>query len=227
MLIHRTIAALFITACTAQPVYTHLDAERRLHVQGPMKGVGPYASIDEVEEALCPIIMKMPGARNGNEGIEYCGLIYHTPRGWQSTELAYLPFQRPGDVRRCRLPDVIDDAQSPMALIVTVGDFHSHPWPHTEFSEARLIQGRLRGDLAPIPGRPTQLSVAGETVAYRRVMFSTLCDHYRYFPASQEIFKHDHESNQWEKIADVIITTDKATGKIVRGSAKLLPGKHW
>lgn len=227
MTISRILLLLFMTACAAQPASTHQDKAGRLHVKGPMKSVGPFTSIDEVEEALCPIIMKMPGAKNGDEGIEYCGLIYRSPSGWHSTELAYVPLQRKGDVRRCRLPDVIDDAQFPTGLVVTIGDFHSHPWPDTEFSEARLVQGRLRGDLMPMPGHQTELSVAGETYPYRRVMFSTRCDHYRYLPASKEIFKHNHENQQWDKIADVATATDKQTGKIIRGSAKMLPGKSW
>lgn len=227
MRIFRTTLTSLVTACATQPVYTHEEVDGSLHVQAPMKGVGPYNSIEEVEEALCPIIMKMPGAQSGSAGIEYCGFIYHTPKGWYSTELAYLPYQTPGDVRRCRLPNAIDDAQVPTALVVTVGDFHSHPWPYTQFSEARMVQGRLRGDLMPTPGRPNRVAVDGETYNYRRIMFSTRCDHYRYFPHSQEVFKHDHQTSQWDKIADVVLTVDKQTGEIIRSSAKLLPGKNW
>ena len=130
-------------------------------------------------------------------------------------------------MRRCRLPDGVDHAQVPTALIVTVGDFHSHPWPNTEFSEARWVQGRLRGDLMPTPGRSTRLAIDGKAYDYRRVLFSTRCDHYRYFPRTQEIFKHDHPANQWDKIADVELTVDRETGEVIRGSAHLLPGKTW
>jgi hypothetical protein len=148
-------------------------------------------------------------------------------QGWFSTALASLPYQRPGDVRRCKLPDGVTHTQVPTALIVTVGDFHSHPWPFTEFSEARWIQGRLRGDLMPTPGRATRLSINGAVYDYRRILFSTKCDHYRYFPYTQEIFKHDHMAMRWDKIANVELTVDKQTGEIIRGSAKLLPGKDW
>jgi hypothetical protein len=220
--IHYIMLTSWMTACAAQPVHSDEEASRH-----QMNRVGPVSSIDELEEALCPLIMKMPGAQNGSTGIEYCGFIYHTPNGWYSTELAYLPYQRPGDVRRCKLPDSINETQTPTELIVTVGDFHDHPWPYTEFSEARWVQGRLRGDLMPTPGYPTRLSVDGKIYDYRRVLFSTRCDHYRYFPYSQEIFKHDHQTRQWEKIANVEITMDNQTGAIIRGSAKLLPGKNW
>jgi hypothetical protein len=211
-----------VTACATQSV--HGDESKE--TPSP-RGLGPFNSLDEVEEALCPAIMKMPGAQSGQAGTEYCGFIYDTPHGWYSTDIAYLPYQRPGDVRRCKLPNDVTHAQVPTALIVTVGDFHSHPWPYTEFSEARWIQGRLRGDLIPTPGHPSRLSIAGEIYDYRRILFSTRCDHYRYFPYTQEIFKHDHSGHRWDKIADVELTVDNQTSEIIRGSAKLLPGKNW
>jgi hypothetical protein len=79
----------------------------------------------------------------------------------------------------------------------------------------------------PTPGHPTRISVDGVTYNYRRVLFSTRCDHYRYFPYSQEIFRHDHSTHSWDKIADVALTVDSQTGEIIRGTAQLLPGKNW
>ncbi|WP_224371325.1 hypothetical protein [Hyalangium versicolor] len=222
MRIFGTILVALMIACATQPVPA--DDARDLRSQ---QELGPFRSVDDVEEALCPIIMEMPGAQSGPAGIEYCGFIYHAPQGWYSTKLTYLPHQRPGDVRRCRLPDNIGNAQDPTALIVTVADFHSHPWPNTEFSEARWVQGRLRGDLMPTPGHPTRLSIDGEIYQYRRVLFSTRCDHYRYFPYSQEILKHEHSTSKWDKIANVELTVDSQTGEIIRGTARLLPGKNW
>ena len=221
------ILGLLVQGCTQQRVYTSVDPQGALHVSGPMEGVGPFKTADEAEEALCPIIMKMPGAQDGERGIEYCGLVYHTPTGWHPTQLAFLPYQRPGGVRSCQLPVAIDDAQTPAALIVTILDFHSHPWPNTRFTEAYTVQGRLRGDLMPTPGHPLKLVVNGEVLDYRRVMFSTKCDHYRYYPARQEILKHDHHDQHWEKIADVEVLVDEQTGEILRSRVKMLPGKDW
>lgn len=100
------------------------------------------------------------------------------------------------------------------------------PWIR-RFTEAYTVQGRLRGDLMPTPNHPLKLMVDGELMDYRRVMFSTRCDHYRYYPARQEVFKHDHHDQHWEKIADVEVHVDEQTGEILRSRVKMLPGKDW
>jgi hypothetical protein len=52
-----TLMAL-MTACAAQPV-PHGESKEMPSPQG----LGPFDSLDEVEEALCPGIMKSPGAQ--------------------------------------------------------------------------------------------------------------------------------------------------------------------
>jgi hypothetical protein len=71
-----TLMTLLI-ACAAQSIHPDETKEEL-----STRDLGPFNTIDEVEEALCPLIMKMPGAQNGPAGTEYCGFIYHAPDGW-------------------------------------------------------------------------------------------------------------------------------------------------
>lgn len=49
---------------------------RAVWMRGPWKAIEPSKDIDEVIDQLCPAIMSLPGARDGDYGREYCGVVY-------------------------------------------------------------------------------------------------------------------------------------------------------
>src|SRR4051812_29078630 len=48
----------------------------RVWVRGPWDAITPSTNMDDVIDQLCPAVMALPGAGDGDYGREYCGVIY-------------------------------------------------------------------------------------------------------------------------------------------------------
>lgn len=98
-------------------------------VRGPWEAITPSADPDEVIDQLCPAVMELPGARFGDYGREYCGLIYSLGDGtYYASHPSPLGDPRIGRVSReksCYVPRQVEDARGHSE---TLADYHGHPW---------------------------------------------------------------------------------------------------
>jgi len=108
----------------------------RVWVRGPWDAITPSTNMDDVIDQLCPAVMALPGARDGDYGREYCGVIYTLGDGiyYSSFPSPLGPTVLSGASKRkqCHVPALVKDQRGtpdPEA------DYHNHPWPASRLSE--------------------------------------------------------------------------------------------
>jgi hypothetical protein len=111
----------------------------QIWVRGPWETVTPSQDPDEVIDQLCPAVMELPGARFGDHGREYCGLIYSLGDGtYYASHPSPLADPQVGRVSReksCFVPRlVVDERGRPEPL----ADYHGHPWSPSPMTKSRL-----------------------------------------------------------------------------------------
>ncbi|RJS23191.1 hypothetical protein DRW03_12810 [Corallococcus sp. H22C18031201] len=111
------------------------DANGAVWVRGPWPEIQSSADVDDVIDQLCPAIMKLPNAMDGDWGQEYCGAlyslgdgIYHASYG---SPLGPTVLVGASKRKQCSPPRTVVD---PRGRAMPLGDFHSHPWAPSEMS---------------------------------------------------------------------------------------------
>jgi len=74
--------AILLLACAGargvllQPGLDYGEERGKVWVRGPWGVIASATDVDEVVDQLCPAVAQLDRARNGDDGVEYCGLIY-------------------------------------------------------------------------------------------------------------------------------------------------------
>jgi hypothetical protein len=114
---------------------TYWRENNRVWVSGPWEAITPSTDVDEVIDQLCPVVMKLPRAKEENYGREYCGVIYSLGDGvYYASHPSPLGRTHDGRVspeKSCYVPRNVRDARG---KIVPLGDYHSHPWSPSAMS---------------------------------------------------------------------------------------------
>ena len=165
-------------------------------VRGPWEAITPSANPDDVIDQLCPAVERLDRAWDGDDGVEYCGLIYSLWDGRYyasvPSPLGYRIHEGHGQNKSCRIPSMLRDGRgSPEVL----ADYHSHPWPDSP---------PLDNDLS---ARTQRWSI--------RVQFDTTCRVYKYVPhlgetRSGEVFLRVGKT--W-RLQSIVRPDDRRDGK--------------
>jgi hypothetical protein len=112
--------------------------EGQVWVRGPWEAIQPSKDPDEVIDQLCPAVMELPGARFGDHGQEYCGLIYSLGDGMfyasHPSPLARTRIAHASKEKSCFIPRSVEDTRGrpePLA------DYHGHPWAPSSMLESK------------------------------------------------------------------------------------------
>ena len=145
------ILCLAICSCAAEPTIRLQHDEDfgetggRVWVRGPWESIQPAGDIDVVIDQLCPAVMKLERARDGDNGLEYCGLLYTLPDGrFYASVPSPIPLsehRRRGPVKSCRMPSSIRDERGPIEVLA---DYHGHPWYNSTLSFGDMRSGNQR-----------------------------------------------------------------------------------
>jgi len=172
---------------------------RRVWVSGPWEAIQPSSEVDEVIDQLCPAVMKLPRAKDENYGREYCGVIYtvgdSTYYASHPSPLTDLRAGRVSPEKNCFVPR---DVRDPRGQIVTLGDYHSHPWAPSSMIRS-LGDKRSNTQLYSI-----------------RIQFDTACNLQKLVPYLNEDRPgelYERREKQW-KLIGLIKPENKATGVI-------------
>jgi hypothetical protein len=123
-----------VLGCASSPhasgeAATYGVKDGRVWVSGPWDAIKPSDDADEVIDQLCPAIMRLPRAQDGDYGQEYCGVIYSlggdTYYASHPSPLGRKEDGRGSPEKSCYVPRNVRDARGE---IVPLGDYHSHPW---------------------------------------------------------------------------------------------------
>ncbi len=171
----------------------------RVWVSGPWGAIQPSSEVDEVIDQLCPVILKLPRAKEEDYGREYCGVIYSLGDGiYYASHPSPLGDTKAGRVsptKNCYVPRSVRDARGE---IVPLGDYHSHPWSPSDMT-------RSPGDRQSA----TQLYAI-------RVQFDTACNVQKLVPYLNEDRPgelYERRGKHWNLIG-TIKPEDKAHGRI-------------
>ena len=168
----------------------------RVWVRGPWEAITPSSDIDEVIDQLCPAVERLEGSRDGDDGTEYCGLLYSLPDGMfyasVPSPLGLLSHAQRGRHKSCRIPLMVRDDRAPPRIAC---DFHSHPWPDAPFSDGDLSTQKQKWSI--------------------RIQFDTTCRVYKYVPhlgedRPGEVFLRVGKT--W-RLESIVRTGDKPYGK--------------
>jgi hypothetical protein len=179
-----------------RPSADYGEESGRVWVRGPWEAITPAANVDDVVDQLCPAIERLDRARDGDEGVEYCGLLYSIPgKGYFASvpsPLGLRIHERSGPAKSCRIPTAVRDAGGDPQV---EADYHSHPWPDAPFSD---------GDL----------STPKQKWSYR-IQFDTTCRVFKYVaylgaPRPGEVFLRVGTS--W-RLQSIVRVDDKPRGK--------------
>jgi hypothetical protein len=192
--------------CAAGPETTDEPAtygreNGRVWVSGPWEAIQPSSDMDEVVDQLCPAIMKLPRAKDGDYGREYCGVIYSLDDGlYYASHPSRLTDLRAGavsPVKNCYVPRDVRDTRGQS---VPLGDYHSHPWAHSSMLGS--------------PG-----DMRSKTQVYSiRIQFDTACKLQKLIPHVNEERPgelYERRGKRW-KLIGLIKPENKATGIITR-----------
>ena len=139
----------------------------KVWVRGPWDAIAPSTDVDEVIDQLCPAVARLERARDGDDGVEYCGPIYSLPDGRYHASfpspLGLRKHAKHGPEKSCRIPSTLRDDRGVLEIL---SDFHSHPWPDAPFSRGDLSSGKQKWSI--------------------RIEFDTNCRVYKYVPHSNE-----------------------------------------
>jgi hypothetical protein len=183
---------------TGDSVVTNYGRENGgVWVRGPWDVITPSTNMDDVIDQLCPAVMALPGAGDGNYGREYCGVIYTLGDG---TYYASFPSPLGPTVlvgastrKQCHIPAVVKDQRGtphPEA------DFHGHPWGPSPMSDK---------------DRRTDTQIY-----FVRIQFDSRCQLMKLIPHAKderpgELFVR--EGKEW-RLVGRILPEDKATGTV-------------
>jgi hypothetical protein len=139
----------------------------RIWVRASWEVIKPSTDIDDVVDQLCPAVGRLDRARAGDDGLEYCGLLYSLPDGTYHasvpSSLGLRAHSDRGRHKSCRLPTSLREAR---AGVTIKADYHSHPWPDAPFTDRDLSSDRQRWSI--------------------RIQFDTTCRIFKYEPHSGE-----------------------------------------
>lgn len=204
----RPLVVLLLTSsllsCASGPtpagdsVVTNYGRENgRVWVRGPWDAITPSTNMDDVIDQLCPAVMALPGAGDGDYGREYCGVIYTLGDGtyYSSFPSPLGPTVLAGPSRRkqCHIPASVKD---PRGAPDPEADFHGHPWGPSPMSDKDR-----RSD--------TQ-------IYFVRIQFDSRCQLMKLIPHTKderpgELFVR--EGKEW-RLVGRILPEDKATGTV-------------
>lgn|SRR5215217_2514988 len=130
------------TACGSGDWYTRTGHDawfgfrgNSVWARGPWSEIRPSSDLDEVIDQLCPAIMRLPRARDGEYGQEYCGALYSLGDGTYyatyGSPLGSTVLVGPSNRKRCIPPRYVVDERG---RGVPIADYHSHPWAPSEMS---------------------------------------------------------------------------------------------
>jgi hypothetical protein len=166
-------------------------------VNGPWEEIEPSKDIDEVIDQLCPAVMKLPGARAGDYGREYCGVVYKllSENQYYASKPSSLtrPTLSPVSKRKtCLTPKIVKD---PRGALERDADYHGHPWPSSMSGKDRVLDNQWY---------------------IFRIQFDTLCRVQKLIPYVQgnrpgELYERQGKS--W-KLVGHILPEDKRTGYV-------------
>ncbi|MFL5347879.1 MAG: hypothetical protein ACJ8AT_24070 [Hyalangium sp.] len=107
-------------------------------VRGPWEAIKPSRDPDEVIDQLCPAVMELPGARFGDYGREYCGLVYSLGDGTYyasyPSPLANPKPRRSSRDKACYVPQLVVDQRGAPAPLA---DYHGHPWSPSSMLDSK------------------------------------------------------------------------------------------
>jgi hypothetical protein len=197
------VLLVLLSACAGGDWYTRQGMEAlfgrqgdSVWVRGPWPEIQPSRDPDEVIDQLCPAIMKLPRAAEGDYGQEYCGAIYSLGDG-----VYYASYGSPlgkttlvGAAKRkaCIPPGRVVDARG---RAVPLADYHSHPW---------------------FPSAMSVFDFQNKTqLWFIRIQFDAACTLMKYVP-----YKHQsrpgevyvRQDKRWRKIGLLITEQDKERG---------------
>lgn len=183
---------------TGEPV-TYGRENGRVWVSGPWEAIEPSDDIDEVIDQLCPAVIQLPRAREGDYGREYCGVIYSLGDGvYYASHPSRLTDLRMGvvsPIKNCYVPRDVRDSRGQSVLL---GDYHSHPWVPSSMAES--------------PG-----DMRSKTQIYSiRVQFDAACKLQKLIPYLKEERPgelYERRGKHW-KLIGLIKPENKATGVI-------------
>lgn len=139
----------------------------KVWVRGPWEAIAPAKDPDEVIDQLCPAVEQLERARDGDDGVEYCGLLYSSPDGFSyasaPSPLGLHIHEKRSLDKSCRIPLSLRDQRGATEVLA---DFHSHPWPDDPLSKGDLSARQQRWSL--------------------RIQFDTTCRVYKYVPYRDE-----------------------------------------
>jgi len=174
-------------------------SKRVVWVNGPWEKIEPSKDIDEVIDQLCPAVMDLPGARDGDYGREYCGVIYKlvSENQYYASKPSALIKSSVSHVNKrktCLTPRVVKDPRGTLRLD---GDYHGHPWPSSMSPEDR--------------GHDRQLYMF-------RIQFDTRCRVQKLIPHHLEGDDrpgelYERQGKSW-KLVGRILSEDKSTGNV-------------
>jgi hypothetical protein len=168
-------------------------------VRGPWEAIRPSKDPDDVIDQLCPAIMELPGARFGDYGREYCGLIYSLEDNtYYASHPSPLADTKKGYVAReksCYVPRQVVDLRGHPDIHA---DYHGHPW-----SPSSMIESRV--------------DLKSATQMYSvRVQFDKSCHIQKLIPYLKEDRPgelYERRGKSW-KLIGLIKPQDKASGRI-------------
>ena len=175
------------------------DPDKRVWVRGPWAAITPSKSLDEVVDQLCPAVMALDGARAGDYGIEYCGVVYSLEDGvYYASHFSSLAPQElsvPRKTKQCYLPSYVQDARGKAMIAL---DAHGHPWRGSTIS---------REDLR-----------ADTQVWAMRIQFDPACRVLKYVPQADPAHRgevYERQGKDWRLIG-IVKPEDKPYGIMTR-----------
>ena len=175
------------------------DPDKRVWVRGPWAAIKPSKNLDEVVDQLCPSVMALRGARAGDYGTEYCGVVYSLEDGvYYSSHFSPLAPQELSSrskSKQCYLPSYVQDLRGKAMIVL---DAHGHPWRGSPISREDL-----RADTQVWP---------------MRIQFDTACRVLKYVPqadAARPGEVYERQGGGWRLIG-IVKPEDKPYGILTR-----------
>jgi hypothetical protein len=167
----------------------------KVWVRGPWEAITPAKDVDDVIDQLCPAVEKLERAKDGDGGVEYCGLLYALGDGLSyasvPSPLGLVEHQSYGPNKSCRIPLKLRETRGTSQILA---DYHSHPWAHNPFTKGDLRTKNQRWSI--------------------RIQFDSTCHIYKYVShtgedRSGEVFRRVGKS--WQPWS-VVRVADKPIG---------------
>jgi hypothetical protein len=196
------LSCLAVLACANGPQTEGVDygfegAIDQVWVRGPWEAIKPSNDIDAVIDQLCPAVMKLSGASDGDYGREYCGVIYELLSenqyyASQPSPLTRSQLNTAGKRKTCLVPKTVKDSRGALRRD---GDYHGHPWASAMSEQDRALDNQWY---------------------MFRIQFSTACHVQKLVPHVEdgrpgELYERQEKS--W-KLVGYILPEDKSRGYV-------------